>query len=150
MILKAIAITAALAFTAGTGSGYWAKSKLVNAAEKTRVEKALADFGIEAQNTVKKQDRDWRNLVDQVNSELAASVESRKSDSLAEARTAQTLKETSDAIRKISKTIPLVSDVGVCLLTDDFIRVWNDIQTASETGRTDAPDRPAARSVGQG
>lgn len=131
--LKLIAIAAGAAFVLGGASGWTLKASLYKAAEWSELRQTIKQQGKDAQDALNGLQGDWEALVDRNNAELVKSAEARKRDSLAEAETARTLKETGDAIRKISKTIPLVGNVGVCMLSDDFIRVWNDIKSAAET-----------------
>ena len=136
--LKVIAISTAAAFVLGAGSGWKLKENVYKAAEWSEMRETIKQQGEYAQASLNGLQADWEALVARNNVELIKSAEARQRDSLAEAETARTLKETGDAIRRISKTIPLVGNVGVCMLSDDFIRVWNDIKAASETGRTDS------------
>lgn len=131
--LKLIAIAVAGAFAIGSGVGWQVKAKLYKAAEWSELRQTIQQQGEYAQASLNGLQADWEALVAKNNAELIKSAEARQRDSLAEAETARTLKETGDAIRKISKTIPLVGDVGVCMLSDDFIRVWNDIKSAAES-----------------
>jgi hypothetical protein len=143
MNLQIIAALVAGAFLLGSGVGWQIKAKLYKAAEWSELQQTIKAQGEYAQKSLNGLQADWEALVARNNAELVKSAESRQRDSLAEAETARTLKETGDAIRKISKTIPLVGNVGVCLLSDDFIRVWNDIKAASETRPAESVSRTA-------
>ncbi len=141
MNIKLIAIAVAIAYVLGGASGWSLRTKAYKAAEWSELRQTIDQQGKDSQAALYGLQMDWETLVERNNAELIKSAEARKRDSLAEAETARTLKETGDAIRKISKTIPLVGNVGVCMLSDDFIRVWNDIKDASETGRAESESR---------
>lgn len=140
--LQTFAIGVLIAYLAGGASGWYLKGKFYKAAELVKLQASFEDFGEKAQKTINDVHSEFTAQIEKNNKELEKSVESRKEDSEAEARTALTLKETSDALRKIKQSIPLASDVGLCLLTDDFIQLWNDLNAAARSGETEHTGRP--------
>lgn len=142
--IKVLLILAAIAASAGFGSGFWAKTVLAHAAEKKEQQKALEAFGKYAEETVGKLNRDWTRVSTETTRVLSEAADQRDRDAQLEKKALGAIREVQDELKGISEQIRLVENVGACRLDLEFIRLRNEAVDAANARRASArdPDTP--------
>jgi len=113
------------------GMGYYTSTKFHQAAQLKALQGLVDDLAEDAQNKLNTQHANWMAALGEGNALLIKAAELRGEDSERESVILESIEESKNEIRAIRDRVLLVSDVGICRLDDEFIRLWNDISKAT-------------------